>query len=207
MNSRQQLKEYINKAIDTLGDEDCNWFAGLSNEPDLMHITNELLSLKGEIKKNNDLSLKLNNEVVALIEKQKVSDITDEDKIAPDLFNILTNLPSIDELIIRTKKHFEEIPDATLFSFKNYKTHLKTWKKGYDILNEKWNNFISETGLIRTGNLGETFNPAYHEAVDTSNNTKFENNQITDCEEIGYLYKNVLIRRAKTVVNKLSNNI
>ena len=52
------------------------------------------------------------------------------------------------------------------------------------------------------GEVGEIFNPELHEALTTSNLKDKEEDEIVDVYEVGFKYKDLIIRHAKVVVNK-----
>ena len=52
------------------------------------------------------------------------------------------------------------------------------------------------------GEVGEIFNPELHEALTTSNLKDKEEDEIVEVYEVGFKYKDLIIRHAKVVVNK-----
>ena len=52
------------------------------------------------------------------------------------------------------------------------------------------------------GEVGEIFNPELHEALTTANLKEKEEDEIVDVYEVGFKYKDLIIRHAKVVVNK-----
>lgn len=52
------------------------------------------------------------------------------------------------------------------------------------------------------GESGDDFDPELHEALTTKNDKKMEDNKIVEVYESGYMYKDIILRHAKVVVNK-----
>ena len=52
------------------------------------------------------------------------------------------------------------------------------------------------------GEVGEIFNPELHEALTTANLKDKEEDEIVEVYEVGFKYKDLIIRHAKVVVNK-----
>ena len=52
------------------------------------------------------------------------------------------------------------------------------------------------------GESGDDFDPELHEALTTTNDKKMEDNKIVEVYESGYMYKDIILRHAKVVVNK-----
>ncbi len=299
---REQLKKYLNSAIDALSDEDLRSFSFEKNEPDLMSINSEMIALKGEVKKMNSVSLKINNNIQTVIDKEEERLNEEDGYIDEDLRKLLDDVCSLNELVNRTHQHFTSLPEIQLFKINNefnqwkrdlkshadnwndnlneieklkvytkehfklpddkkshwfnifdrkpdswrkdfekiilkwedsftridalankskivfyeipnieekfnkidnFLTQFNKWREGYDIYNYKWQQFIKSLGLKTTGKVGEQFDANYHEAIATDNKPEIYNNQITECEDVGYLYKGEVIRTAKVVVNKI----
>ena len=199
--NKEELKQYLSVAIDALSEEELASFSLKFNEPDLLSIGNQVSSLTGEVKKMNTVSLKLSNEINTLFEKNKQE--TEENvTLDENTKQLLLKLIEQDELINRTKYHFEEIPEMNNFFNFDFKKHFYAWREGFSIQNEKWTQFIRSADLKRTGIVGEIFNPNFHEAIETMNDVNKKEGQITENDEIGYLYKGILLKRAKVTVNK-----
>ncbi len=199
--TKEELKQYLSVAIDALSKEELAGFSLKFSEPDLLSIGNEVSSLTGEVKKMNTVSLKLSNEIHTLFEKNKHE--TEENvTLDENTKQLLLKLIEQDELINRTKHHFEEIPEMKLLFNFEFKKYFYAWREGFTIQNEKWTQFIRSADLKKTGNIGEVFNPNFHEAIETISDINKKDGQITESEEIGYLYKGILLKRAKVTVNK-----
>ena len=57
-------------------------------------------------------------------------------------------------------------------------------------------------GVKPFGEVGDNFDPELHEALTTTNDPKTDDNLIVEIYELGYKYKDLIIRHAKVVVNK-----
>lgn len=199
--NREELKTYLIKVIDSLTDEELQGFKIYSPEPDLLSITKEIASLSGEVKKMNNISLKINNNIQAVIDN--TNQIAEESETIDDKTpEILSKIIEQDELTERTLENFNKIIELTPLNFFKFTKQFSGWKEGYNIFNEKWKAFIKSSGLKTTGNAGEMFDPNFHEAIGTVSNDNQPDNVIVECQEVGYLYKNSLVRQAKVTVNK-----
>ena len=66
-----------------------------------------------------------------------------------------------------------------------------------DFLKKMNNKEIKEFGKV-----GEVFDPELHEALTTTNSKDNEDDEIVEVYEVGFKYKDLIIRHAKVVVNK-----
>ena len=66
-----------------------------------------------------------------------------------------------------------------------------------DFLKKMNNKEIKEFGKVR-----EVFDPELHEALTTTNSKDNEDDEIVEVYEVGFKYKDLIIRHAKVVVNK-----
>ncbi len=201
---KEELKQYLNAAIDALSYEELNMFMFTlkSDEPDLLSVGQEVVTLKGEVKKMNTISLKLSGEINAMFEKTKKENEKDS-VLSKDLKRVLLKITAQDELMMRTKYHFDELPEMSRFLNRNFKKKFFAWKDGFNIQHKKWEKFMTSIDMERTGLEDEVFNKEYHEAIEIVSKSSIEHMQITENQEIGYLYNNILIKRAKVTVNKL----
>jgi len=202
--SREEIKNYLIATIDAMSDEDLTEFVFPEKDIDLYTLAEEITSLKSEVKKTNNVSMKLNSNIQNLIENSEKK--IENDNIDADLKNILLKIANHNELSIRTKHNFDELPELSFLNLSSFKKHFYAWKSGYEIYNEMWGNLLKDTGLKPTGKNNELFNPEFHEVIDTEQNSDIENNIILDTQDLGYMYKNILLKRAKVVVNKKNSN-
>ncbi len=205
--TKQELKTYINEAIDALDTEDLEEIFPNNNQPSLYALAHELLGMRGEVRKLSKASLKLGNGVQLLTdsmaEKIEVGNVLKDAE--ERLYKLLNELIKQDETLSRTDEHLQTMPEVGLWNVNKFKGQFNSWKTGYNITIEQWKHFIKSLGLVKTGVEGELFDPTYHEAVAVKNLSHIENNVIVESEVIGYIYKQNLIRRAKVVVNKKKN--
>ena len=61
---------------------------------------------------------------------------------------------------------------------------------------------MSSKEIKEFGEVGETFNPELHEALTTANLKDKKEDEIVEVYEVGFKYKDLIIRHAKVVVNK-----
>ncbi len=189
---KEHLKKYLTEAIDALNEEDLEELFPSSLQPDLYSFSEELTSMKGEMKKLSVSSLKLSNDfqqvTTRLLDNDHKQD-GKETKTNVDLLHFFQLLANQDILMSRTDEHLKEIPEPAWWSGSNFIKKFYRWKEGFEIAILKWEEFIKKTGIIKSGNPGEIFNPAFHEAVHVVSLNEKPDNIIIECQQPGYLYK------------------
>ena len=75
-------------------------------------------------------------------------------------------------------------------------------QKALLLIKEDFLKKMSSKEIKEFGEFGEIFNPELHEALTTSNLKDKEEDEIVDVYEVGFKYKDLIIRHAKVVVNK-----
>lgn len=202
--TKEQLKAYINEAIEALDQEDLAEMFPASQQPSMYALAHELIGLRGEVRKLSSASLKLGTGVQTLSDRVVVElsqSLDDKETVRVLLDRIIEQ----DELIIRTAESYAELPELGYFNLNDFKAKLSAWKKGYNITQERWTKFIKSLGLVKTGLAGEAFDPLYHEAVAIKDMAGIADGIIVETEITGFIYKKQLVRRAKVVVNKRQN--
>jgi molecular chaperone GrpE (heat shock protein) len=218
--NKEELLKYITQAVEALDESNLEMLFPENAQPDLNTLIQELIGLRGEVRKLAQSALKTNNDVQTMLEQQKQAafDIQEKLNVAgqqvittnsteepDDLKELLQQLIEQDDIMQRTASHFKTLPELGYFNLNPYKQHMASWKKGYEIATEKWRKLIQTTGLYATGAVGEVFNPVYHEAVAVQSDTSKSNNTILETVVLGYIRRQKLVRRAKVVVNKLND--
>lgn len=202
--TRESIKEYLITALDAISDDELNYMVNFSQQPDMLSVFEELTVMKGEMKKINTVSLKLNNNIQSIVEQ---SDKQNESQLNnPETLEFIKHLIEYQDVFSRSNKHFFELPQLNYYDLNNFTNKFSEWSEGYKIQLEKWKFFINKIGLLSTGESGEIFNPNFHEAIDVNIDNNINENIITDCVQIGYIYNKALIRNAKVIVNKHNIN-
>ena len=204
--NKDELKRYLNEAVEALTPGDLEQLFPQNNQPDLYTLAQELIGLRGEIKKLAQSSLKINNSVQTFITKQNDLAPVEEKKQSSEeelLKQLLNLLLDQDDHLKRTAAQLSNAPEIKFLKLKEAKHFYANWKQGYEISMSHWDNFIKSLGLYKTGMEGQQFDPQYHEAIAVKHIPEKENNLILETEILGYIYKQKLIRQAKVVVNKL----
>ncbi|MBU1247756.1 MAG: nucleotide exchange factor GrpE [Proteobacteria bacterium] len=75
---------------------------------------------------------------------------------------------------------------------------------GVDMTRKIFLETLERHGLTATGNAGEEFDPAIHEALGMATDENLANNTVAQLVQKGYMLKGRLLRPAKVMVNKLS---
>ncbi|MCD4745846.1 MAG: nucleotide exchange factor GrpE [Bacteroidales bacterium] len=145
--TKEQLKDYLIKAIDSLSEEDMEKLVITVKEPDLMSIAEEVVSLKSEVKKANMISLRLNNDIQNIIEKKNQENPQEEHEINTELLDFLNKLITYNETAIRTFNHFNKLQEPDIFEFNK---HFIEWKNDYKAINEKWKQNLSLHDVLIT---------------------------------------------------------
>ncbi len=216
--NKEDFVKYINQAVEALNEDDINALFPDNAQPDLNTIAQELIGLRGEVRKLAQSSLKMNNDVQTVIEQQKnilletkehlttvqqpiIEKISSED--SDEYKELLQQIIEQDDIMTRTVEHFKTLPEVGFFTLNDYRQKFASWQKGYEISAQKWQKLVKSSGVYATGKVGETFNPLYHEAIAIKSETGKNNNAILETETLGYLRGQKIVRRAKVVVNKI----
>lgn len=206
--NKEQIKRYLEEAIDAMDEEAIESIFSDRNEPDLYTIATELVSIKGEMKKLSNSTLTLNNNIKSIAEnidndaatKKNVND----ESLNQEIMLLLNQIIDQDDLMSRTAENFRELPKLDFFSLSRFKRNFEVWQKGFEITMEKWDQLVKTTGLYKTGKKGQKFDPSFHEAIAVTTDAATLNNVIVEIEVEGYIYKQHPIRQAKVIVNKNS---
>jgi hypothetical protein len=215
--NKEELMKYVAQAVEALNDSDVEALFPDTGQPDLNVLVEELVGLRGEVRKLAQSTLKVNHDVQTMIEQQKdlAAQAKEKLQIAPtpvfenstdetdEYKEILLKILDQDDIMQRTATHFKTLPPLGFLNLSNYRQQMASWTKGYEISFDKWQKLIKSSGLYATGKVGETFNPLYHEAIATKTDTTKGNNTILEIEVLGYIRKQKIVRRAKVVVNKI----
>jgi len=200
---KELLKQYLIEAIDALSEEEIALLSPSIDEPDLYSVMSEITTLSGEVKKMNNLSMKLSNSVQTVLESV-VESTSKEDTPNEAVMEIIGRITALDEVVSRTDQYFKRLGTPKFLSFNSWIKKYLIWKEGYEIMMAKWDNLKKILELKSTGVEGEVFNPSFHEAISVEQKSNLANNHIIECIELGYLYKGILIKRAKVIVNKFN---
>ena len=86
----------------------------------------------------------------------------------------------------------------------NYKPEIKLedFKKGTDMIFNKFKGIIDGLGLKEIEAVGNEFDPNFHEALMMVENEKVDSNKIIDQHEKGYIYNEKVLRHSKVLVAK-----
>ena len=95
---------------------------------------------------------------------------------------------------------FLSILDNILRGIESYKED--DIKKALLVVKDDFIKKLDVKGVKPFGKVGENFDPELHEALTTTNDPKTDDNLIVEIYELGYKYKDLIIRHAKVVVNK-----
>jgi len=104
---------------------------------------------------------------------------------------ILELLPVLDDFE-RVNNSFNEKHDA------------ETFKKGIELVYDKFNKILQKQGIKEIESKGKPFDVNLHEAIMQTPNDELEPNTIIDVAEKGYNLKDKVLRHAKVVVSKKS---
>ena len=215
--NKEDFLNYITQAIESMDGSDIERLFPDSGQPDLNTLVEELIGLRGEVKKLVQSTLKTNLDMQTMLGQQKEIAIQAQETVKvvqmpfvektsdePDEYReLLLQIMEQDDIVQRTAEQFKTISEPTIFNLQSYRPQMASWKKGYDISSQKWSKLVKSTGLYATGKVGETFDPIYHEAIAIKSDTTKANNIILETEVLGYIRQQKIVRRAKVVVNKL----
>lgn len=83
---------------------------------------------------------------------------------------------------------------------------LKNYLIGFKMINDQIYQVLENDGLKEIDALNKKFDPNYHYAVEKENNKEIENGIITEVINIGYKYKDRVLRPAMVKVNEWSED-
>jgi molecular chaperone GrpE (heat shock protein) len=210
--NKEELLNYLQQAVDTLDEQDLERLFPKNAQPDLYTVVQEIVGMRGEMRKLAQSSLKLQQEVQILLQNQKDTTAEEAKKLSEPILNanddaafkaLLTQLIEQDDLMNRTNQHFKELPTVGFWNIKPFQQQFAAWERGYSISQQRWNSLMKASGLYATGKVGEAFNPKFHEAIAIKSNNSQQNNVILETETLGYVCGEKIIRQAKVVVNKI----
>ena len=81
---------------------------------------------------------------------------------------------------------------------------LKNYLIGFKMISNQIYQVLEDDGLKEIKALNEKFDPNYHYAVEKENNKEIEDGIITEVINIGYTYKERILRPAMVKVNEWS---
>jgi molecular chaperone GrpE (heat shock protein) len=215
--------KYIQQAVDGLEQDDLDALMPDTAQPDLYTIVQELVGLRGEVRKLAQAALKTNNDVQTMLTQQKnmlaeatanlalpqpATPVTQQMQVqdyaeVPEYQDLLKQIMEQDDWMQRTLSHLETLPELTFWSLNPYRQKMASWRKGYEMTHQKWQQFVKSSGIYATGKVGEVFDPAFHEAIAVKTVSDKAHGVILETELVGYLRGEKVVRRAKVVVNKL----
>jgi molecular chaperone GrpE (heat shock protein) len=210
--NKDELQQYLQEAIDALDEQDVERLFPKNAQPDLYTVVQEIVGMRGEMRKLAQSSLKLQQEVQILLQNQKDIAAQEAKKLSEPVLNanddaafqaILAQLIEQDDLMNRTNAHFKKLPTVGFWNIKLFQQQFAAWERGYSISQQRWHNLMKSSGLYATGKVGEAFNPKFHEAIAIKSENNKDNNTILETETLGYVCGEKIIRQAKVVVNKV----
>lgn len=83
---------------------------------------------------------------------------------------------------------------------------LKNFLIGFKMISDNIFSVLEEDGVKEIDALNKQFDPNYHYAVEKTNNPDVENGIVTEVEQVGYMYKERLLRPSMVKVNEWSEN-
>jgi GrpE len=218
--TKSDFLKYIQQAVDGLEPDDLDALMPDTKQPDLYTIVQELIGLRGEVRKLAQAALKTNNDVQTMLVQQKnmlaeatmnlvpatpvaqqmqVQDYTE----VPEYQDLLKQIIEQDDMTQRTLSHLDTLPEVTIWNLNQYRQKMASWRKGYQMTHQKWQQLVKSSGVYATGKVGEVFDPVYHEAIAVKTVADKAHGVILETELIGYVRGEKVVRRAKVVVNKL----
>ncbi|MEO0041753.1 MAG: putative molecular chaperone grpE cofactor [Bacteroidota bacterium] len=214
--------KYIQQAVEGLEQDDLDALMPDTAQPDLYTIVQELVGLRGEVRKLAQAALKTNNDVQAMLTQQKnmlaeatanlvtpqpVTPVVPQMQVhdyteVPEYQDLLKQIIEQDDLTQRTLYHLETLPEVTIWNLNPYRQKMASWRKGYEMTHQKWQQLVKASGVYATGKVGESFDPVYHEAIAVKTVAEKPHGAILETELMGYVRGEKVVRRAKVVVNK-----
>ena len=131
--NKEEFLIYITEAIEAMDGTDIEVLFPDNGRPDLNTIVEELIGLRGEVKKVAQSTLRTNSDVQSMIEQQKAlafdtkenlqslhQDLIAHTSEEPDEYKeLLLQIIEQDDMIQRTNEHFKALPEPTFFTLNN----------------------------------------------------------------------------------------
>lgn len=164
------IEEYIDKLVET--------------KPLLLSGHNVVEEMCSEIKKINDISVKIDN-YSSNIDDMKLKERIAKDRQEKLIFSLINILDGID-WYIETSLVFsnESVNKSVLATKQIIKRELESIK------------------LTSTPNIGDLFNENYHFCAGNKSDSNFADNQIVEVIKKGYIYNDKVFREAEVIVVK-----
>ncbi len=172
---------------------------------------------KGEekSKKENKKGKKNKYETEILDLKNKVSEL--EDKLIRSSAELVNYRKRKDEEVSRLLEYSNEdlikeiivildnFESAISMDDDNLEDEVSKFLSGFKLIYNNLYNILEKFGVKAINPVDEEFNPDYHHAVMTDNNSSKDNDIVTEVLQKGYMLKNRVIRPAMVKVNQVNN--
>lgn len=118
------------------------------------------------------------------------------------LFGIMPVLNNFDKAVASQEQIMAEIKE-NLSDNNDLLKKVTNWAMGVQYINKQFVDLLNEleVELIKTN--GESFDPQYHDAIESENNPDFADNEIIKELQAGYLFKGKVLIPSKVIVNHL----
>jgi len=123
-----------------------------------------------------------------------------EEKI---LFEIMPVLNNFDKAVASQEQIMTEIKE-NLSDNEDLLKKVTNWAMGVQYINKQFSDLLKELEVEVIKTKGESFNPQYHDAIESENNPDFADNEIIREIQTGYLFKGKVLIPAKVIVNHLA---
>jgi len=185
---KDDLKEYLCRQLDMMSDSEIEELSTiLSGGSDDEKIAEEMIMIRGELKKMTKLVYSLENKI-------------DHDAMARNRKE-LKKFMEFDSFLKNFKDALDSLPKA-FFWEKKLQRSIESLRSGFASAENEYNKILKVVGLARTAKVGERFDSEYHEVVETTEDRSMDDGIIVDILEEGYLFGDEVVNYAKVKVNK-----
>jgi molecular chaperone GrpE (heat shock protein) len=216
----KQARFLIERKLDSFEEISVDDFASITDdqEIDLFSLFSELGSLKTEMKQINRLENKrietlkdfFDNEKTSkkrLLEKiEIISAEKDKLKFKNLIFSIIETKDFVESLEKSLDYYFKPKRIIPFFGRKSETNAQKAIKDYFLKIIAKLNLILEKESVYPVNSDAIQFDPSFMKAVEITCDNAKKDNQTTETIETGYLHNQRVIRFAKVIVNKLSNN-
>lgn len=187
---KEALKEQLNSAIDLMDEDEAYELLNSLRENELEDNINELIAIRGELKK-------LTKTVYKLIETQETQNLEEENEID------IKPLINFHQFLINSNESIENLPKISRLSVTKFKISFYAFKQGFSDINILYTKLLEHFEIFSTAGVGIEFDPKLHEAIEIEENKNFKNNIIREVYEQGYKNNQDIIKYAKVKVNRI----
>jgi molecular chaperone GrpE (heat shock protein) len=184
---KEQFKTYINNIIDGMEENEIEEiFHRLTNPSKDEILVDELVAIKGELKKVTKTFLSIKEQQSSLSLKKEYK-----------------NLIEFHQFLTNSKDSLDSLPDISHFNLSKFKNSFAQFRQGFSDIDLLYENLLEVFELQTTAQIGAIFDENLHEAVEKEFHINLQDGEILEIFRQGYYYQNSVIVYAKVKINRI----